>query len=206
MERLQNLGSVINTAVSVFGEQVLCLYMDDPDLLKLFYRSVTDLMLVCLRRFPAIDGKPLANVFVGDCTVAMISPRQYAACNAAFDRELAVFAESIGAGFLVHQDSDATPHLANYGGLGRVRGLDVGQDTDFEKAAELFPNASVNCILFPSWIRATSPEGIREELARLMRIGRSFADFTFSIFEVDPALAEGRVFELYDIFRECAQA
>jgi len=205
LSSLQNLGSVINTAVSVFGEQVLCLYMDDPDLLKLFYRSVTDLMLVCLSRFPAIDGKPLANVLVGDCTVAMISPRQYAACNAAFDRELAAFAQSIGARFLMHQDSDVSPHLSNYRALGRVHGLDVGQDTDFEKAAELFPDAAVNCILFPSWIAATSLEGIREELARLMRVGLSFADFTFSIFEVDPALAKGRIFEFYEIFRECAQ-
>lgn len=205
LSSLQNLGSVVNTAVSVFGEQVLCLYMDDPGLLKAFYRSVTDLMLLCLRAFPAADGRPLSNVFVGDCTVAMISPRQYADCNAAFDRELADFAGSIGARFLVHQDSDVSPHLENYRALGRVGGLDVGQDTDFEKAAELFPDASVNCILFPSWIAATPLEGIREELSRLMRAGLSFADFTFSIFEVDPALAQGRLFEFYDIFRECAQ-
>lgn len=205
LSSLQNLGSVINTAVSVFGEQVLCLYMDDPELLKTFYRGVTDLMLLCLRAFPAADGRPLAHVFVGDCTVAMISPGQYAACNAEFDRELADFARSIGAGFLVHQDSDVSPHLENYRGLGGVHGLDVGQDTDFARAAALFPRASVNCILFPSWIAATPLEGIRKELSRLMTIGRSFPDFTFSIFEVDPALARGRIFEFYDIFRECAE-
>ena len=205
LSSLQNLGSVINTAVSVFGEQVLCLYLDDPQLLRSFYRHVTDLMLLCLRFFPAQDGRRLSNVFVGDCTVAMISPRQYAECNADFDRELGGYAASIGARFLVHQDSDTTPHLANYRALGRVHGLDFGQDTDFQRAATLFPEASVNCILFPSWIASTPIEGIREELSRLMRIGRAFADFTFSIFEVDPTLAQGRIFEFYDIFRECAE-
>jgi hypothetical protein len=205
LSSLQNLGSVINTAVSVFGEQVLCLYLDDPPLLASLYRNVTDLMLECLRLFPQADGRRLGNVFVGNCTVAMISPRQYAECNLAFDRELAGFAASIGARFLVHQDSDTSPHLDNYRALGPVHGLDVGQDTDFERAAALFPEAAVNCILFPSWIASTSLEGIREELSRLMRVGRSFADFTFSIFEVDPALAQGRIFEFYELFKECAR-
>ena len=205
LSALQNLGSAINTAVSVFGDEVLCLYLDDPQLLRSFYRNVTDLMLLCLRFFPAQDGRRLSNVFVGDCTVAMISPRQYAECNLSFDRELAAYAASIGARFLVHQDSDTTPHLANYRALRPVHALDVGQDTDFERAAALFPEASVNCILFPSWVASTPLEGIREELSRLMRIGRAFADFTFSIFEVDPALAQGRIFEFYDVFRECAE-
>ena len=205
LSSLQNLGSAINTAVSVFGEQVLCLYLDDPQLLRGFYRNVTDLMLLCLRFFPAQDGRRLTDVFVGDCTVAMISPRQYAECNLDFDRELSGYAASIGARFLVHQDSDTSPHLDNYRALGPVHGLDVGQDTDFERAAALFPEASVNCILFPSWLASTPLEGIREELSRLMRIGQSFQDFTFTIFEVDPALAQGRIFEFYDVFKECAE-
>jgi hypothetical protein len=205
LSSLQNLGSVINTAVSVFGTEALCLYLDDPQLLRSLYRHITDLMLQCLRLFPRADGRRLANVFVGNCTVAMISPGQYAACNLAFDRELAGFASSIGARFLVHQDSDTTPHLDNYRALGPVQGLDVGQDTDFARAAALFPEASVNCILFPSWIASTPLEGIREELSRLMRVGRSFPDFTFSIFELDPALARGRIFEFYELFKECAR-
>jgi len=205
LSTLQNLGSVINTAVSVFGEQVLCLYLDDPRLLREFYRNVTELMLLALSFFPQADGRRLSNVFVGDCTVAMISPRHYAECNLDFDRELSGYAARIGARFVVHQDSDTTPHLENYRSLGPVHGLDVGQDTDFERAAALFPEASVNCILFPSWIASTPLEGIREELSRLMRVGRAFADFTFSIFEVDPALAQGRIFEFYEVFKECAQ-
>jgi hypothetical protein len=205
LSSLQNLGSVINTAVSVFGQDVLCLYADDPDALRSFYRGVTDLMLLCLRTFPELDGEALSTVFVGDCTVAMIGPADYARCNESFDRELAEFARSLGARFLVHQDSGATPHLEGYARLGRVHGLDVGQDTDFAAAARRFPAAAANCILFPSWIRATPADGIREELLRLMRTGLAFADFTFSIFEVDPGLAEGKIFEFYDLFRACAQ-
>jgi len=205
LSAVQNLGSVINTAVSTFGEEVLLLYEDDPALLRAFYRNVTDLMLVCLERFPTLDARPLDHVFVGDCTVAMISPRQYESCNLPFDAELSGYAESIHARFLVHQDSNVNPHLAAYARLGAVAALDVGQDTDFEEAARRFPGASANCILFPSWIASTPLEEIRAELARLMRAGLAFPRFTFSIFEVDPALAAGRIHQFVEVFRQCAE-
>jgi hypothetical protein len=64
----------------------------------------------------------------------------------------------------------------------------------------------VNCILFPSWIRSTPAELIREELARLMRAGLAFTDFTFTILEIDPDLAAGKIFAFHDIFRRCAEA
>ena len=104
---LQNLGSVINTAVSVFGDEALLLGMDDPALLRRLYSNITDLMLLSLDTFPRTDGRTLPAVFVGDCTVAMISPAQYASCNRDSDRRIAEYAAGIGARFLVHQDSGA---------------------------------------------------------------------------------------------------
>jgi hypothetical protein len=203
---LQNLGSVINTATSVFGEDALLLGCDDPDLLRAFYRNVTDLMLLCLDIFPRVDGRRLSNVFVGDCSVAMISPAQYEAANRDEDRRLLAFAQGIGARFLVHQDSGATPHLVNYAALGKVDGIDFGQDTDWEAAARLVPGTEANCILFPSWLRAHAREDIREELTRLMRAGQAFPRFTFSLLELDAELADGKVFELYEEFRRAAEA
>ncbi|MGA2481203.1 MAG: hypothetical protein ABSG63_20870 [Spirochaetia bacterium] len=202
---LQNLGSVINTAVSVFGEDALLLCMDSPDLLRAFYRNVTDLMLLCLQFFPAVDGRKLSTVFVGDCTVAMISPEQYAACNLNEDRRLAVFARGIGARFLVHQDSGATAHLRGYARLGPVQGIDFGQDTDWEEAAAVFPGAEANCIIFPGWLRARGAREIEEELRRLMRAGQRFPKLSFSLLELDVELAQGKVREFHDAFRRAAE-
>ena len=205
LSSLQNLGSVINTAVSVFGEDALLLGLDEPALLASFYNNVTELMLLCLEYFPAVDGRTLHTVFVGDCTVAMISPAQYAAMNLEHDRRLAAFALGIGAKFLVHQDSGVTPHLENYARLGHVRGIDFGQDTDWEAAARLFPGAEANCIIFPGWVRAHSSAEIQEELQRLMLAGTSFPRFSFSILELDAALAAGKVFEFHEAFRRAAE-
>jgi hypothetical protein len=202
---LQNLGSVINNAFTILGDAALSLYLDDPGLLGRLYGRLGDFMLLCLSRFPQHDRRRLEWVFVGDCTVAMISPDQYAGVNLEHDWRLAAFARSVGARFLVHQDSGATPHLANYARLGAVAALDVGQDTDFEAAARLFPHAAVNCIVFPSWIGATESAAMEEELARLMRAGAAFADFTFSVFDIDPHLAEGGIFEFHAAFRRAAE-
>jgi hypothetical protein len=201
---LQNLGSVINTAVSVFGDEALLLGMDDPALLRRLYANVTDLMLLCLAVFPRTDGRALSTVFVGDCTVAMISPAQYASCNRDSDRRIAEYASGVGARFLVHQDSGATPHLMNYASLGNVDGIDFGQDTDWEEAARIFPDAEANCIVFPAWLRSRSLREMQEELSRLMAAGSRFPRFTFSLLELDQELAEGKVFEFHEAFQKAA--
>jgi hypothetical protein len=205
MSSLQNLGSVINTAFSVQGQQLLVDYADDAEGVRKLYAGITELMLLCLERFPRVDGWPLRHVFVGNCTVAMISPRQYAAVNAAEDRRLMDYARSIGARFMVHQDSGVTPHLENYARFEYLHALDVGQDTDFARLSRLLPNAEVNCILFPSWVAGHSPDEIRGELLRLMQLGRRFPAFSFSLLEVDTALGGDTIFTFCETFADCAR-
>jgi hypothetical protein len=205
LSSLQNLGSVINTGIAVLGNDLLVQYIDNPDMVRTFYGNVTDLMLLCLRYFPAFDRQPLIDMFVGNCSVAMISPAQYVAMNFASDLRLATYAREIGARFLMHQDSAVNPHLENYARLGCVQGLDVGQDTDFERVYRLFPDAAVNCILFPNWVRDASPADIREEIRRLMKIGRRFREFSFSLCEIDEAIAGRKVFELHEIVQTEAE-
>jgi hypothetical protein len=205
MSSLQNLGSAINTAFSVQGDQLLLDYADAPDTVRKFYANITQLMLLCLKRFPQEDGWPLADIFVGNCTVSMISPRQYAALNASEDRRLMEYARSIGARFMVHQDSDVNPHLENYAGLEYVQAFDFGQDTDFEKLGRLCPRAAVNCILFPSWIAAQKPDDLRDELQRLMHIGKQFPAFTFTCLELDEKLDGECILTFFDVFAKCAR-
>lgn len=204
LSSIQNAGSVINTAFSLFGDEILCLYIENPELLRKFYRNITELMLISFEYFGKLDKRPLKNVFIGNCTVAMISPVHYMDCNFAFDTEILRFAEKIKAEFTLHQDSDVNKHLKNYAQLGKIHHLDFGQDTDFEKAAGLFPGISANCIIFPSWLSANSNEVINEEIERIMIAGKAFKSFSFTLYEIDSYLAGGKIFEFYDIFRKCA--
>ncbi len=204
MSSVQNLGSVVNTAFSVQGEDLFIRYLTEPDLVRRLYGNITELMLVCLDYFPRVDGWPLADVFVGNCTVAMLSPAQYAALNEPHDRRLMEHARTIGARFTIHQDSNANPHLENYARLEHVDALDLGQDTDFERLGRLFPKAKVNCILFPAWIESHPADEVRRELLRLMELGKRFPAFSFTLLEIDTRLDGDRLFEFHETFRRCA--
>ena len=204
MSAVQNLGSVVNTGFSIQGQQLFLDYLDDPESVRKLYANITELMLLALDRFAAADGWPLADVFLGNCTVSMISPGQYAALNWPADRRVMDYARSIGARFMMHQDSAANPHLENYARFDYLHAFDLGQDTDFERLARLCPEASVNCILFPAWVGATAPDALCAELTRLMRQGGRFPAFSFSLYDVDTELGGERLFEFFEIFRQCA--
>ena len=206
MSSLQNLASVINTAFSGQGNELFVHYLTEPGLVRRFFADITQLTLLCLDYFPRVDGWPLKDIFVGNCTVAMISPAQYAAFNEPQDRCLNEYARKIGARFMMHQDSNTNAHLENYARLEYLHALDLGQDTDFEKLARLFPRAEVNCILFPSWIESHSMDEVRVELLRLMDVGKRFPVFTFTLLEVDTKLGGDLLFEFHETFRRCALA
>ena len=205
MSCLQNLGSVNNTAFSIQDEDLFINYITEPQLVHKLYANITQLMLLCLDYFPRADGWPLENIFVGNCTVAMLSPAQYAAFNEPEDRRLMEYARSIGARFMIHQDSNANVHLQDYARFEYLQALDFGQDTDFEQLARLFPQAEVNCILFPSWIESHSMNEVRAELGRLMRLGKSFPSFSFSLLEIDTQLGNDTICEFHETFQECAR-
>lgn len=205
MSAVQNLGSVINTAFSVQGEELFVDYAERPGLVHKLYDNITQLMLLGLECFSALDGWPLRDVFIGDCTVAMISPEDYARFNYPQDHRLMEFARAIGAGFMIHQDSDANRQLENYARFEHLSGFDLGQDTDFEKLASLKPEAEVNCLLFPAWIEAHSAADMAEELTRLMIIGRRFRRFSFTMLEMDTRLDGDPIHMFYETFQRCAR-
>jgi hypothetical protein len=204
MSAVQNLGSVVNTAFSVLGQELFLHYVTELEWVHALYANIAQLMLVCLDEFPRVDGWPLADVFVGNCTVAMVSPAQYATFHERHDRALMDFALQIGARFTMHQDSDVNPHIAGYARLEYLHALDVGQDTDFERLAQAFPRAEVNCILFPGWIQSHTADEIGAELRRLMQLGKRFAAFSFTMLEVDGRLAGDALFAFHETFRRAA--
>ncbi len=85
-----------------------------------------------------------------------------------------------------------------------MHAVDFGQDTDFEKLGRLCPHVKVNCILFPSWVESRSLPEIREELLRLMQVGKRFPAFSFTLLEVDEALGGDRIFAFCRVFEQCA--
>lgn len=202
---LQNLGSVINNAFSIQGNEFLMNYLMNSNLVNLLYKNILQLMLLCLEFFPKIDSSPLKNVFIGNCTVAMISPQQYRDINYQYDLKIMEFARLKGAHFLIHQDSGVTPHLENYASFKYLHALDFGQDTDFKKLVKLFPSVSLNCILFPSWIYEASCEEISDQLLQIMTLAKDLPSLSFTLYEIDTLLTKEKIFMFYEIFKKCIE-
>ena len=205
MSAQQNLGSAINNAFSLQGESLYIDYITNPNVVHNLYSNITNLMLLSMNYFQKLDGWPLTDVFVGNCSVAMISPDHYNEFNYPYDLKLMNYARSIGARFMMHQDSDVNRQLKNYRRFSYLHFLDLGQDTDFEIVAKLFPDVNVNCMLFPSWIQSHSIDDIKEELRRLMSLGKSFPSFSFSLLEVDQTLGKDKIFAFVELFEQCAE-
>jgi hypothetical protein len=206
LSSVPNLGSVINNGLAIMGDEVLRYYLADPNLVKKLYANITQLMLLCLEYFPTVDAEPLQDIVIGNCSVAMISPKHYVNLNFPYDLQLINWAQHIGANLTLHQDSGVTPHLENYTKLGYVQTIDFGQDTDWEKAAQLFPAIEATCILFPSWLQDHSRDDVQEELLKIMKTTRSFKSFSFAIYDLDTLLGEKKIFEFYDAFRMCCES
>jgi hypothetical protein len=202
---IQNLGSVINNAFSIQGNEFLMNYLIHPNLVNLLYKNILQLMLLCLEFFPRIDSSPLKNIFIGNCTVAMISPKQYLNINYPYDLKIMEFARLKGANFLIHQDSGVSPHLENYASFEYLHALDFGQDTNFERLVKLFPHTSLNCILFPNWIYEASCEEISEQLLQIMTIAKNLPSLSFTLYEIDTLLTKEKIFSLYEIFTKCVE-
>ena len=193
-----NLGSTINTAISLRGNELFVDYIENPDLLRKLYRNITELMIMAVEYFEKVDELPATSLFLGNCTVAMISPGSYESINMEYDKEFVNYAREKGASFCMHQDSNVTPHIRNYAKLPYVSDLDVGMDTDFELLAKYFPKAGANCIWFPQWIIGHTSSDIEKEVERLMSIGKRFKNFSFTLYEIDELITDEKLFRFYD--------
>ena len=201
---MPNLGSVVNSGTSLLGQELYINYLEAPDVVAKLYDNITQLMILCIEYFQEIDGRPLRDYFIGNCTVAMISPAQYMTHNCEHDQRFISCCTGRGMEFIMHQDSDATAHLANYAKLPGVGSFDLGQDTDFEQLAELAPRAAVNCILFPHEIMSHSLDDVGEMLGQLMHAGKHFPYFSFTLGEIDIGISDDRLFGFYEVFRRTA--
>jgi len=206
MSAQQNPSGPANNAFGLQGEQFFIDCILKPEISRKLIEHIVDLTILSIDYLSKVDGWPLMDVFLGKCVMSMVSPKMYMDIFYEQDLRVMEYAKSKGARFMLHQDSDVTPHLENYAKFEYMHFLDVGQDTDFDKVAELFGNVDVGCILFPHWLQFHSNDEIREEFMRLMSYRKRFRSMLFTLWEIDSQLGNGKIFDIYQIFKECAQA
>jgi hypothetical protein len=206
VRNLRDLGSAMNTALSMMGEDLLARYLESPEIVCQLFQNITRLTILCIECIEQIDGmNGKAPLALGNCSVTMISPADYLRCNLDMDSWFHQYCVRRGLRFVVHQDSGVTPHLDHYSHLGPIDSFDVGIDTDFEKLHRLCPKSEANCIIFPQWLLSTDESGVSTKLEELMLIGAHFPQFSFSMYEIDSALSRDQIIHFVEIFTKVVQ-
>jgi hypothetical protein len=201
---MQNLGSVINTAMSVWGDPLFLAYRNSPDIVRRFYHNILQLTKLTFEYFSALDQNPPTRWTIGNCCVAMISPHDYRNCNYEFDRKIMQYCQTHGYQFGIHQDSDVNTHVPIYSRLQYTSHFSIGMDTDFEFLARYFPDASVLCIIFPQWLRDATEKQIILEITRLISSARKFREFHYHLTDTDSLMAH-KIPTLYHLLQKAIE-
>lgn len=162
-----NWQGVLNNAFHLRDEQILLDLAEAPELAERLLDVIAEVMIRLGQRVQArqrASGFAIDQMDVSNCVVNMISPRMYARFVAPRDRRIA---ESFAL-FGVHTCNwNVTPYLGELRALPKVGYLDMGMDSDFRRARELFPQARRAVLYDPRRVIEATPEDMRADLTRI---------------------------------------
>ncbi len=141
-----NLGGPLNNAVSVFGDEILLVCAEAPDLARRVLRKMSEAVLAVHDRVvcPVNGVDPVAarsgDWSIGNCPVSLISPKTYADVVLPADLWLK---EQFKGKFYLHHCGVFDAYVDVYKPL-NPSGLDLGPGTDLRLARRRYPNAAIS--------------------------------------------------------------
>ena len=144
-----NWQGVLNTAFRLRGEKVLMDLVDDPTVAEHLFECIAITMIQgkkLLYQRQSKSGLDYDFGNIGNCTVNMVGPELYEKHVFPYDRMIRKEFRD----FAIHNCAwTVDPYMEIYSQVEGLGYLDMGFDTDFEKAKKLFPNTRRN-ILYTS--------------------------------------------------------
>lgn len=162
-----NWQGVLNNGQRLRGQELFMDMFTNPEGAKNLLGCITNTMIEAalgLQRRQA--GKSVFYNFftVSNCLVNMLSPELYSEFILPFDKRIAENFESIG----IHNCAwNANPYLENYASISRVAYIDMGIESDLEKARNLFPTSRRAIMYTPMDVANKSAIEIRKDLERI---------------------------------------
>lgn len=162
-----NWQGVLNTAFQLRGQQIFVDLVEQPERALRLFDVIAETTIRVARRVQARQresGFKIDWMGVSNCTLSMISPAMYRRHLLGFDAKISAAFERFG----VHTCNwDATRYLSVLSELPGVGYVDMGFETQMERARELFPVARRAVLLTQALLRES---GFAEEaLARIWR-------------------------------------
>jgi hypothetical protein len=136
----------LNTAFRIRGSRIFVDLLDSQNAAKKLLDIISDTYLEGVRSFYKKQrefGIHYTFATIANCTVNMVGPRIYRDMLLEYDVKIAREFECIG----VHNCAwTVTPYLELYTEIPDVAYIDMGIESDLQKAKSCFPNARRNCL------------------------------------------------------------
>ncbi len=190
IEGYLNWQGVLNTAFRLRGAAVFTDALVNPGLARHVFEVVTETMIAGMKRVYARQqqsGVVVRHATVSNCVVNMVSPDLYREFLFPCDQKIADAFDAFG----VHNCAwNVDPYVEDYARLPKLGYIDMGLDSNLERARRLCPDARRAVMYTPRDLAAKSLEQIETDL---VRIRRELGPCDVVMADIDPEIPDARV-------------
>lgn len=191
-----NWQGVLNNAQRIRGQQLFLDMLTDPDTTMHFLECITTTMISSaklLQKRQDESGVSYTFFTVSNCLVNMLSPDLYREFILPFDQRIAEAFQSVG----IHNCAwNANPYLDDYSTIKDVRYLDMGMESDLEKARSLFPSCRRSLMYTPMDLANKQIEQIRDDLEY---IAKHYGPCDIVAADIEAGTPDSRVTDFMDL-------
>jgi hypothetical protein len=194
-----NWQGVLNNAQRLRGQDLFMDLFTDPEACHHLFAVISDTMIDGIQRLHARQrqsGVDYTFATVSNCLVNMIAPEQYAEFLLPYDIKISKAFDCIG----VHNCAwSATPYLDAYKTIPNLAYIDMGMDSDLERARSLMPHARRALMYTPMDLRNKTEAGIRADFERLTE---QYAPCDIVLADIEAGTPDERVMFAIELCRE----
>lgn len=194
-----NWQGVLNNAQRLRGQQLFLDMLLEPEMTLNLLECVTTTMIEAagmLQERQRESGVNYTFFTVSNCLVNMIQPELYQEFILPFDKRISGAFNSIG----IHNCAwNASPYLADYASLRKVGYIDMGIDSDLNRARTLFPNAR-RALMYTPMDLAGKP--IKEIQKDLEYVAENYGPCDIVAADIEAGTPDAKVLEFIELCDE----
>jgi hypothetical protein len=198
-----NWQGVLNNAYRLRGEDLFVDMAVEPERACHVFECVAQTMIEGAHRLYARqrqEGFDVRHFTVSNCLVNLVSPGSYRNLVFPFDKRVGDAFSYLG----VHNCAwNATPYIEHYAELPSVAYIDMGMDSDLERARRSFPTARRAIMYTPMDVANKSSAQLRADLEA---IARRFGPCDVVFADIESGTPDARVLELASLCDEISES
>jgi hypothetical protein len=197
-----NWQGVLNNAQRIRGQELFMDFYMNPEGVKNLLDCVCTTMIDAakiLQQKQRESGVEFTFFTVSNCLVNMLSPELYAEFILPFDQKIAESFGTIG----IHNCAwSATPYLDDYAKVPKVGYIDMGMDSDLEKAKTLFPETRRAIMYTPMDVANKSNEQLGADMEF---IAQKYGPCDIVFADIEFGTPDEKVIELIKICKDISE-